>query len=43
MMLGRFEGDIVLDGSLQVGPEGRLDGNVTARTIVAPRPEEHLS
>ena len=34
MMLGTFEGDIVLDGSLHVGPEGRLDGNVTARTIV---------
>lgn len=34
MMLGRFEGDIVLDGSLHVGPEGRLDDNVTARSIV---------
>jgi cytoskeletal protein CcmA (bactofilin family) len=34
MMLGRFEGDIVLDGSLHVSAEGRIDGNVTARTIV---------
>lgn len=34
MMLGRFEGDIVLDGSLHVGPEARLEGNVTAHTIV---------
>jgi cytoskeletal protein CcmA (bactofilin family) len=34
MMLGRFEGDIVLDGSLHVGPEARLEGNVTARAIV---------
>lgn len=34
MMHGRFEGDIVLDGSLHVGPEARLDGNVTARAIV---------
>jgi cytoskeletal protein CcmA (bactofilin family) len=31
---GVFEGDIVLDGTLQVGPEGRIDANVTARTIV---------
>lgn len=34
MVLGRFEGDIVLDGSLHVGPEARLEGNVTAHTIV---------
>src|SRR5262245_31261393 len=31
---GVFEGDIVLDGTLQVGPEGRIDANVSARTIV---------
>ena len=31
---GVFEGDIVLDGKLQVGPEGRIDANVTAQTIV---------
>ena len=31
---GVFEGDIVLDGTLQVGPEGRIDANVTARSIV---------
>ena len=24
----------MLDGTLQVGPEGRIDANVTARTIV---------
>ena len=31
---GVFEGDIVLDGTLQVGPEGRIDANVTAHSIV---------
>ena len=31
---GVFEGDIVLDGTVQVGPEGRIDANVTARSIV---------
>jgi cytoskeletal protein CcmA (bactofilin family) len=31
---GVFEGDIVLDGTLKVGPEGRIDANVTAGTIV---------
>ena len=29
-----FEGDIVLDGTLHVGPEGRIDANITARAIV---------
>ena len=33
-VLGQFEGDIVLDGVLHVGPEGRVDGNLSARTIV---------
>jgi cytoskeletal protein CcmA (bactofilin family) len=31
---GRFEGDIVLDGSLHVGPEGRVDANIEATSIV---------
>ena len=31
---GQFEGDIVLDGTLHVGPEGRIDANITARAIV---------
>ena len=31
---GVFEGDIVLEGTLRVGPEGRIDANVQARTIV---------
>ena len=34
MMLGTFEGDIVLEGSLHVGAQARLDGNVTAHAIV---------
>lgn len=33
-VLGQFEGDIVLDGTLHVGPEGRVDANITARAIV---------
>jgi cytoskeletal protein CcmA (bactofilin family) len=31
---GQFEGDIVLDGTLHVGPEGRVDANITAHAIV---------
>ena len=31
---GQFEGDIVLDGTLHVGPEGRVDANITARAVV---------
>jgi cytoskeletal protein CcmA (bactofilin family) len=31
---GQFEGDIVLDGTLHIGPEGRVDANVTAHAIV---------
>ena len=31
---GVFEGEIVLDGTLQVGVDGRVDANVSARTIV---------
>jgi cytoskeletal protein CcmA (bactofilin family) len=33
-VLGQFEGDIVLDGTLHVGPEGRVDANITAHAIV---------
>jgi len=31
---GRFEGDIVLEGTLHVGPEARVDANITAHAIV---------
>lgn len=31
---GQFEGDIVLDGTLHVGPAGRVDANITAHAIV---------
>lgn len=33
-VLGQFEGDIVLQGSLHVGPEARVDANITATAIV---------
>lgn len=33
-MLGSFEGDIVLDGELHVGPDARVDANISARRIV---------
>jgi cytoskeletal protein CcmA (bactofilin family) len=33
-VLGQFEGDIVLDGTLHVGPEARVDANISARLIV---------
>jgi cytoskeletal protein CcmA (bactofilin family) len=33
-VLGQFEGDVVLDGTLHVGPEGRVDANITAHAIV---------
>jgi cytoskeletal protein CcmA (bactofilin family) len=34
LMLGSFEGDIVLEGTLHVGPEARLDANISATAIV---------
>jgi cytoskeletal protein CcmA (bactofilin family) len=34
VVLGCFEGDIVLNGTLEVGPDGRVEGNATARAIV---------
>ncbi len=33
-VLGQFEGDIALNGSLHVGPEARVDANITATAIV---------
>jgi cytoskeletal protein CcmA (bactofilin family) len=33
-VLGQFEGDIALAGSLHVGPEARVDANITATAIV---------
>jgi cytoskeletal protein CcmA (bactofilin family) len=33
-VLGQFEGDVVLDGTLHVGPDGRVDANITAQAIV---------
>jgi cytoskeletal protein CcmA (bactofilin family) len=33
-VLGQFEGDVVLDGTLYVGPEGRVDANITAGAVV---------
>ena len=33
-VLGQFEGDIVLNGALHVGPEARVDANITASAIV---------
>jgi cytoskeletal protein CcmA (bactofilin family) len=33
-MLGQFDGEIVLDGTLHVGPEARVDANISAHAIV---------
>ena len=33
-ILGSFEGDIALDGSLHVGPDARVDANIAASAIV---------
>lgn len=33
-LLGSFEGDIVLNGALHVGPEARVDANITAAAVV---------
>ena len=32
-ILGQFEGDIVLDGALHVGPDARVDANISAAAI----------
>ena len=34
LMLGAFEGDIVLDGALHVGPDAQVDANIAATAIV---------
>ena len=34
VMLGAFEGDIVLNGTLHVGPDAHVDANITATAIV---------
>jgi len=34
VMLGAFEGDILLDGTLHVGPDARIDANISAASIV---------
>jgi cytoskeletal protein CcmA (bactofilin family) len=32
-LLGQFEGDVVLDGVVHIGPEARVDANITATEI----------
>jgi cytoskeletal protein CcmA (bactofilin family) len=32
-LLGQFEGDVVLDGAVHIGPEARVDANITAGEI----------
>ena len=34
VMLGTFEGDINLEGTLHVGPDARVDANISATAIV---------
>jgi cytoskeletal protein CcmA (bactofilin family) len=34
VILGSFEGDIALDGSLHVGPDARVEANISASAIV---------
>ena len=34
LVLGSFEGDIVLEGTLHVGPDARIDANIEATAIV---------
>ena len=34
VMLGSFEGEIALEGTLHVGPDARVDANITATAIV---------
>jgi cytoskeletal protein CcmA (bactofilin family) len=34
VVLGSFEGDVVLDGTLHVGPAARVDANISAASIV---------
>ena len=32
-LLGQFEGDVVLNGTVHIGPEARVDANITAGDI----------
>jgi len=32
-MLGQFEGEVVLKGAVHIGPEARVDANITASEI----------
>jgi cytoskeletal protein CcmA (bactofilin family) len=34
VMLGAFEGEVALEGTLHVGPDARVDANITATAIV---------
>jgi cytoskeletal protein CcmA (bactofilin family) len=34
VILGSFEGDVALEGSLHVGPDARVDANISASAIV---------
>lgn len=34
LVLGRFEGDIVIEGTITVGAGGQVDANITAAAIV---------
>jgi cytoskeletal protein CcmA (bactofilin family) len=34
VILGRFEGDIAIDGTITVGEGGQVDANITATAIV---------
>lgn len=33
-MLGQFEGEVVLNGAVHIGPDARVDANITASDIV---------
>jgi cytoskeletal protein CcmA (bactofilin family) len=33
-MLGQFEGEVVLNGTVHIGPDARVDANITASDIV---------
>jgi cytoskeletal protein CcmA (bactofilin family) len=33
-MLGQFEGEVILNGAVHIGPEARVDANITASEIV---------
>ncbi len=33
-MLGQFEGEVVLNGAVHIGPDARVDANITASDII---------